>query len=493
MSELGEVLEIDQQSGVDINADAHAVERDRRQVLERGIGRLAFVARLQALEKQLADFVSGTDQNLGVLGINDQPVAILDPCHGLADLANHRDVERPGNDRDMRIGRALLEHDPTQAAAVIVEKLGRAQIAGDEDDVFVDGNGGTAGLGAGEMLKQPVGEVLEVVDPLAQVRIGDLAHPRVNFVAHLLHGGLGGQAGVDGLADPAQPADVLGDHPVGLENVAVLAALADGGRTQHVVKRAVHVGDGLAQPVVLDPGILGDDPADGEPWLVKNGDAEREAAMQARAFQPRRRRRRRFDRNHGCTVGRNAVGHHFGENHGDGLQRLDFLVAILSPRRILHRQHADDPAAAQDRHPHQGVIDLLAGLRTIGKARVGSGVGQGQRALLGGDFADQALPDPQPRPVYGRGAKSLGREQFEHVPGATDVDRADLGPHVLGDDRDDPGETSLPVPLARHDVANAGQETAQNQNGLAVVHHLSRPLSGRGRQERRPPGRPVPR
>ena len=47
--------------------------------------------------------------------------------------------------------------------------------------------------------------------------------------------------------------------------------------------------------------------------------------------------------------------------------------------------------------------------------------------------ADQALADPQPGLVHRLRPQALGREQLEHLAGAHDVDRADLGHDVGGD------------------------------------------------------------
>ena len=70
-------------------------------------------------------------------------------------------------------------------------------------------------------------------------------------------------------------------------------------------------------------------------------------------------------------------------------------------------------------------------------------VGQRQRPRRRGDDADQALADPQPRAVHGLRPQALGGEQLEHLAGAHDVGRADLGHHVGGDDADDAVEPLL--------------------------------------------------
>ena len=86
------------------------------------------------------------------------------------------------------------------------------------------------------------------------------------------------------------------------------------------------------------------------------------------------------------------------------------------------------------------------------------GVGQRQRPRGRGDDPDQALADPQPRPVHRLGPQPLGGEQLEHLAGAHDVGRADLGDHVGGDDADDAVEPLLRGARPGHDVAQTAQQ-----------------------------------
>ncbi len=74
-----------------------------------------------------------------------------------------------------------------------------------------------------------------------------------------------------------EPAAIGGEHAVGLEHVAMLAAVGDVARRQQIVDRRLHFGDRLAQPLELDIGILGDDLVDDDARLVQHGDADRQA------------------------------------------------------------------------------------------------------------------------------------------------------------------------------------------------------------------------
>ena len=62
---------------------------------------------------------------------------------------------------------------------------------------------------------------------------------------------------------------------------------------------------------------------------------------------------------------------------------------------------------------------------------------QRQRSAVRCDIAHQALADAQARAVHRRGIEALGGEQLEDFAGAQQVDRADLGHHLVGDQAHD--------------------------------------------------------
>ena len=89
--------------------------------------------------------------------------------------------------------------------------------------------------------------------------------------------------------------------------------------------------------------------------------------------------------------GQFAGGDHLGQHHGGGLQRLHLLLGIGAPRAVLHDEHAERVAGAQDRHAKEGVVDLFARFRPVGEGRMRLRVGQVERLGLAGDEADKAL------------------------------------------------------------------------------------------------------
>ena len=124
--------------------------------------------------------------------------------------------------------------------------------------------------------------------------------------------------------------------------------------------------------------------------LVQHHMAERDALGQRSAVDMQRAARRGL----GAGLGERrefARGDHLGQHHGDGLQRLDLLLGVGAARAVLHDQHAERVAGAQDRHAEEGVVDLFAGLRPVGEGRMRLRVRQVERVGLARDQADQAL------------------------------------------------------------------------------------------------------
>ena len=91
---------------------------------------------------------------------------------------------------------------------------------------------------ADELAHQPVGEVVEIVQPLAQIGIGLAQHAGAGVGLHALDRGLRGEAGHHRFIEPVQPAAVVGEHAIGFEHVAVLAAVGDVAVLEHASRSA---------------------------------------------------------------------------------------------------------------------------------------------------------------------------------------------------------------------------------------------------------------
>jgi len=84
-------------------------------------------------------------------------------------------------------------------------------------------------------------------------------------------------------------------------------------------------------------------------------------------------------------------GDHLGEHHRRGLQRLFFLFRVGALCAVLHHQHAERIARAQDRHAEERVIDFFAGFRPERECRMRLRVRQVFWFGFAGDQTDQAF------------------------------------------------------------------------------------------------------
>jgi hypothetical protein len=128
------------------------------------------------------------------------------------DAAQHRNAHRPRHDHHMRGQRAFFQHHTLQAALVIFEQFGRAKVARNQDGILTQAHAGRRAQLARHDAQQAVGEILQIVHPVGQQRVVDLAHAHTGALLHALDRGLCGQAGIDRLVDAAAPAFVIGEH-----------------------------------------------------------------------------------------------------------------------------------------------------------------------------------------------------------------------------------------------------------------------------------------
>ena len=80
-------------------------------------------------------------------------------------------------------------------------------------------------IAAGKLAHQPVGEVVEIVQSFTQKWIGLPQHSRARVGLHAFYRGFSGEPGQHSFFQLVRPAAVVGEHPIGFEHVAMLAAL----------------------------------------------------------------------------------------------------------------------------------------------------------------------------------------------------------------------------------------------------------------------------
>ena len=331
-----------------------------------------------------------------MVAVDDHRVAIVDALRCLGDAADDRNVESPRDDRDMGRRRAFLQHQSLDPPAGVIQQLGRPHRMRDEDEFGRRVCGGRTGRLPGEHLLQTICEILQIEQALAQIGFGDLHHPAARFVAHLLHRRLGREPAAHRLVDPPEPAAIGGEHPIGLDDVAVLAGAEPVAGIDQRIDGLLHLSHGLPQPPFFGGDVLGDDLPDHDPGFMQYRRADRQPGVEPDPIEPHRHRRAAAALRHFQRIDQFAAGGQLCDDHRDRLQYLDLVLGVMARCAVLHDQHAEHPPATQDRHSHQRVIDFLAGFRAVGELRMALGVVERQRPLMSGDIAHQALAHPQP-------------------------------------------------------------------------------------------------
>ena len=305
-------------------------------------------------------------------------------------------------------------------------------------------------------MQQTVGDVGQVVQPIAQIGVGLALQLGAGVVMDPLDRGLRGQAGTHRFAQPAQPAAIVRDHTEGLQHVAVLAADAVVAAIDQIVDRSAHGADRRLEPHKLRFHIVSDDRGHRHARLVHHHMPKPEPIGDANAFErhlPAHGDWRALGRYPLQLSGRD----HLREQHGGRLQRLELFLRIGAPRPVLHDQHPDRGAATQDRHAEERLVDFFARLGSVGKGRMMLRVGQRQRLGARGDQADEALAWPHGGQMDRLAIETLSGEQLHGAVASHDVKRAHLGHHVGGDEDDDAVQARLRGDRLRHHLAEPPQ------------------------------------
>ena len=195
----------------------------------------------------------------------------------LSMLADRGNAERPRHDGDVRMRSAFLEDQAAQPLAVVVEQRGRPHRAGNQDGILRQALARRRVVAAGELAHQAIGEVVEIVQSLAQERIGLPQHARARVGLHALDRRLRGEPGHHRLLELVHPAAVVGKHAIGFEHVAVLAALDHVAMLEELVEIGAQGLDRRLQMRQLFLHVVGDVVGDDDARLVQHHVAERDA------------------------------------------------------------------------------------------------------------------------------------------------------------------------------------------------------------------------
>ena len=184
---------------------------------------------------------------------------------------------------------------------------------------------------------------------------------------------------------------------------------------------------------------------------------------------------------------------HLGHHHGHDFQRVNLILGKLPRGFRLHDQHAQPLAHALDRHAEERGENLLPRLRHIAEALFRRRIRRIHRRGRARHAPHKALTQLHPRLVDRLFLEALSRAKLQRILIAEQIDRADLGPHAIGNQMCDAVQTVLPL-------AGQGETVAQTPQQFAAVtltafgHDTGRPPSGMlcSHRSRKPPRRKAP-
>ena len=278
--------------------------------------------------------------------------------------------ERLGDDGDVALAAAVLDHQAAQARAVVVEQVGRAHGARDQHGVVRQiGDGAARARAAGQDAQQAVGQLVEV---LAAARAN-----RHRPGAACARGCRSARA-----RPPPRRSCRAGSPPS--------CAAASRGRARTCGRLPAPRGARRWRPARPAPASRRWRPSAPRRRLPAGGSPRSGSLASSSVTTTRgscsttwpsaRPSDSGWPRTTWPTARLNsapvltpatAPGHQMlGQHHGGRLQHLDVLVGIFLLRLVLDRQHAQHVAAAQDRHRQERVVDLLARLRPVGEGRM---------------------------------------------------------------------------------------------------------------------------
>ena len=316
---------------------------------------------------------------------------------------------------------------------------------------------GSRGL-SGQDAQQAVGEVVEIVQPLAQVGVAHLRHAGARLALFLFHRRFGRQTEVDVLFHAPAPALGVGKHAIGFKDFHLFLVAGARGALEQFVDADAQLFDGGGQAGAFGFRVVGDEVRHHHARLVQPDMALGRAFLTGAAAEHRRggvagRQRRAFP-DEGAQFG------HLGQHHGDHFQRID-LVRGEHPLGLgLHHQNAQLFAEPLDRNAAEAGIDLLAGLGHVAKAALGRGVG-GVHHLSGArDAAHQTLAQLHAGLVHGLLLEALRGAEFERVLVTEQVDRTHLGHHRIRGQMGDLVQPRLTRGLFGHGVAQPAKKLA---------------------------------
>ena len=194
---------VDEEPGVHVQADRDAVDSGCGRVAESAILRLAPGAHTRLFRISRFDVRRRPQMDLARVAVDDDRIA----CSTISEIfAISLTAGTPSARATMAIwleAPASSSTSSAQPGAVIIEERRRAHRAGDEDGVFRQLVRQQNQALASELMQEAIGDVGQVVEPIAQIRISLALQLGAGVVMDALDRGLSSQAGTHRLTQPA--------------------------------------------------------------------------------------------------------------------------------------------------------------------------------------------------------------------------------------------------------------------------------------------------
>ena len=364
----------------------------------------------------------------------------------------------------MRGQRPFLEDHPLQSAAIIFEQFGGAQIARDQDRILPQSRLRRRAQLPRHNAQQPVRQILEIVHPLGEQWIVDLAHPHPRALLDTLDGGLGGQPRINGFVDPSAPPLVISEHLIGLDDLARFAVNAEIGLACHPVDLFAHLVERRIDAVPLGFGIFSYGVFDDDARLVIDGVPPRHPFDQFQARQSYALRSLDLVAVKPLFIDEPGICDQFGQHHCDGLQCFDLDFFVPARVDMLDAQHSDRSLASNDRNTGKRMEYLLTRFRLVGKIGMRRRFVEVHSFDIGGDCANQPLTQRQLGDMDRFLLQPTRRVKLENAV-AQQVDRTDFAFQCLGDYAGDLIKFGLRTRSSGHNLVKAGENFAGRGSG----------------------------
>ena len=209
--------------------------------------------------------------------VDNDSVARIGNAGSVVDFADRRNTERARDNGDVGMRSAFLQHQAAQALAVVVEQRRRPHRTGDQNGVFRQAFARRRVVAAGELAHQAIGEIVEIMQPLAQERISLAQHAGAGVGLHTFDRGLRGQSGHHRFLHLVDPAAVVGEHAIGFEHIAMLAGLDHVAMLEKLVEIGAQRLHGGIEMLQFLRNIVGNEIGHHDARLVQHDMAERNA------------------------------------------------------------------------------------------------------------------------------------------------------------------------------------------------------------------------